>query len=450
MSLRLAWPQSLASRTLLLLLATGLVVYIAGILAYQLLAEEAAERDRIEQIADRLGAAMDALAAVPPRDREAAARELSSASFRITWNTTSLVDDLSHSDSGLQKLRQRLIQLAPELANREFHLRWDKHALAGVSSIVLGAAELTDRSYVIFSAAIIPTAVALLPGAFFVASVVFASIIVVAAFVLRTINAPLRRLADAAHHYGHDQSVLLPERGPREIVEVERAFNAMQHRIHRLITDLTQALAAVSHDLRTPIARLRLRCGLLTDRVLQAECEGDLAEMDAMVESILAYLRGEDDTEPRRATDLSSMLATLVDTATDAGHNAVLSGPSHAVVTVHGLSIKRALANLIDNATTYGGSARVKLEQTSERIRITIDDDGPGIAESEMPRVFEPFCRLEASRNREAGGVGLGLTIARRAIQREGGSIRLRNRPGGGLRAEVWLPLHFDAGKTVT
>jgi signal transduction histidine kinase len=432
-SLRLAWPQSLASRTLLLLLVTGLVVYIAGILAYQLLAEEAAERDRIEQIADRLGAAMDALAAVPPRDREAAARELSSASFRITWNTTSLVDDLSHSDPGLQKLRQRLIQLTPGLASREFHLRWDEHALAGVSSIVLGAAELTDHSYVIFSAAIIPTAVASLPGAFFVASVVFASIIVVAAFVLRTINAPLRRLADAAHHYGHDRSVPLPERGPREIVEVERAFNAMQHRIHRLITDLTQALAAVSHDLRTPIARLRLRCGLLTDRALQAECEGDLAEMDAMVESILA-----------------SMLATLVDTATDAGHNAVLSGPSHAVVTVHGLTIKRALANLIDNATTYGGSARVKLEQTSEHIRITIDDDGPGIAESEMARVFEPFCRLEASRNPEAGGVGLGLTIARRAIEREGGSIRLRNQPGGGLRVEVRLPLHPDGGKTVT
>jgi signal transduction histidine kinase len=442
----LAWPRSLAGRSLLLLLATTLVVYLVGILVYRLLAQDAAERSRLAQVADRLDSAMDALSALPPSDREAAARALSSASFRITWNVTSLVDDNSAHDAGLQELRRRLFELAPELSGHNLHLRWDEHSFGVARSVLLGAAELADRSYFIFSAAIIPAAVPSLPGAVFVASVLFASVIVVAVFVLYTINAPLRRLADAAHRYGHDESVLLPERGPLEIVEVERAFNAMQNRIHQLITDRTQALAAVSHDLRTPIARLRLRCGLLTDRNLQAECERDLAEMEAMVESTLAYLSGEDDAEPPRSIDLASMLATLVDAAVDAGRKAVLSGPRHVVATVNGLGIKRALSNLINNAVTYGGCARVRLEQRPNEVVITIDDDGPGIAETEMARVFEPFHRLGSSRNPGTGGVGLGLTIARQAIEREGGAIRLCNRPDRGLRVEVRLPVRRDDG----
>jgi hypothetical protein len=442
--LRPVWPQSLAGRTLLLLLATALVVYLVGILAYGLLAQDTAERSRLAQIADRLDSAMEALSALPAHDRDAAARALSSRSFRITWNSVSLVDDAAAPDARLRHLRERLFELTPALSGRDLHLRWDEHALAGTRSVLLGAAELADRSYLIFSAAIIPAAVPSWPGAFFVASVVFASIIVVAIFVLHTINAPLRQLADAARRYGNDQSVLLPERGPREIVEVERAFNAMHNRIQRLIADRTQALAAVSHDLRTPIARLRLRSGLLADPILQTEYERDLEEMEAMVESTLAYLRGEDETEPSRPTDIASILATLVDAATDAGRQASLSGERHVVAMVHGLGIKRALANLIDNALSYGGCARVNLERIPNHIRITIDDDGPGIAEADKPQVFEPFRRLESSRTPSTGGVGLGLTIARQAIEREGGTIRLSNRSGGGLRAEVRLPSRRD------
>jgi signal transduction histidine kinase len=443
----LGWPRSLAGRTLLLLVVTMVVVSLGGILAYRLLAQDAAERGRLSQIADRLGTAMVTLAELPPHERGAAARALSSASFRIAWSATSLVDDASAGDAGLLELRRRLIELTPELSSRELHLRWDEHAYAGRGTVLLGAAELADRSYANFSAAIIPAAVPSLPGLLLVALVVFASIIVVAVLVLHTINAPLRRLADAARSYGHGQPVHLAERGPREIVEVKRAFNAMQDHIHRLITDRTQALAAVSHDLRTPIARLRLRCELLPDRSLRTECERDLAEMESMVEATLAYLRGNDDAEPPRPVDLASMLTTLVDATVDAGGRATLSGPGHAVAIVRGLGVKRSLANLIGNAVTYGGCARVGLEQAPKEIRIVIDDDGPGISDADMQRVFEPFHRLEASRNSGTGGVGLGLTIARQAVEREGGSIRLCNRPGGGLRVEVRLPLHRDEGK---
>ena len=448
MTIRSLLPRSLAGRTALLLLATALIVYLGGIAAYRLLAQDAAERGRIAQIGDRVEAAVDAIDQLPAHDRPAAARALSSASFKITWSQASLVDDASEADPGLLNLRHRLIDLVPRLSGRTLYLHWDEHAVSGTRRVLLGAVGLTAGSYLVFSAAIAPTIIPVLPGALLVASLVFASAIVVAFFVLRTINAPLRRLAQAADQYGREKQVTLPERGPREIVQAERAFNAMQRRIQRLIADRTQALAAVSHDLRTPIARLRLRCGLLADEIVRGECERDLLEMEAMVEATLAYLRGDDDTEVPRLTDIASMLTTLVDAAVDAGHQATLAGPHHAVLIVRGLSVKRALANLIDNALAYGDVARVVLEQTADEVRIVIDDDGPGIPESDLPHVFEPFHRLEASRNRGTGGVGLGLTIARQAIEREGGSLRLLNRPEGGLRAEVRLPVHRAVAPT--
>ncbi|MGH7152595.1 MAG: ATP-binding protein, partial [Acetobacteraceae bacterium] len=313
-------------------------------------------------------------------------------------------------------------------------------------TVLVGAAGLRDGSFLVFSAAMAPTIIPALPSAPLVASLVFASAVVVAFFVLRTINAPLRRLAQAADQYGRGKPITLPERGPREIVQAERAFNAMQRRIQRLIADRTQALAAVSHDLRTPIARLRLRCGLLADATVRGECERDLLEMEAMIEATLAYLRGDDDTEVPRLTDIASMLTTLVDAAVDAGYQATLNGPYHAVLMVRALSVKRAVTNLINNALAYGDTAWVTLEQAADSVRIVIDDDGPGIPESDMPQIFEPFHRLEVSRNRGTGGVGLGLTIARRAIEREGGSLRLLNRAEGGLRAEIRLPVSRHDG----
>lgn len=447
MSLRRLWPRSLAGRSLLLLLATALLVYLGGILAYTLLLREAAERIRILQIADRLDTAMNTLAELPPRDRAAAAHALSSAGFRTIWSPTPMVDDAGAGDPGLNRLRRRLIGHSPELASREIRLRWDDHALAGAHSILLGAAQLGDHSYIVFSAAVVPTAIPPLPSVIWDVSFIFTSIVVVAVFLLYNINAPLRRLAEAVNRYGRGRPVVLPERGPREIVQVEQAFNALQRRIHQLIADRTHALAAVSHDLRTPIARLRLRCGFIADRTLQTDCERDLAEMEAMIDATLAYLRGDEEVEPPQPTDVASMLATLVDAAVDAGKKATLAGPRHAVLRLRALGVKRALTNLIDNAIAYGGCARVALEQTPQGLRITIDDAGPGIADADIPTVFEPFQRLETSRNRSTGGVGLGLTIARRAIEGEGGSLRLLNRFGGGLRAEVRLPARDDRGR---
>ncbi|MGH7118378.1 MAG: ATP-binding protein [Acetobacteraceae bacterium] len=430
---------------MVLLLATALIVYVGGILVYRLLAEEAAQRSRLVQVADRLRTSIDVLADLSADSRPAAAETLSSPGFRVTWSSMPLVADTSATEPRLESLRARFLELVPELSESDMRLRWDDHALAATHSIVLGGARLTDGSWITFSAALIPTAIPSLPSVLLAISFVFVSVIVVAIFLLYTINAPLRRLAQAADSYGRGRAVLLPERGPHEIVQVEQAFNALQRRIHRLIDDRTQALAAVSHDLRTPIARLRLRSGLIPDKTMQAESDRDLGEMEAMIDATLAYLRGDDDVEEPRLTDVASILATLVDAATDAGESVTLSGPHHAVALLRGLSIKRALANLIGNAVVYGESARIDCQQTADGIAITIDDCGPGIPEADLAAVFEPFHRLEASRSRATGGVGLGLTIARQAIERDGGSIRLVNREGGGLRAAIWLPARTDS-----
>jgi len=225
---------------------------------------------------------------------------------------------------------------------------------------------------------------------------------------------------------------------PREVVHAAQAFNRMQARIDRMIADRTQALAAVSHDLRTPIARLRLRASFLQDPELQRQFDADLAEMDAMVGTTLAYLRGDQEQEVRRPTDLAAILETLCDDATDAGKNVLYDGPAQARLTGRPLALKRAMSNLIDNAVYYGGAARVRVCIDDAACVVHVEDSGPDISEDQMDSVFEPFRRLDTARGR--GGSGLGLTIARQAVETNGGAITLSNRPEGGLRATVVLP----------
>ena len=220
----------------------------------------------------------------------------------------------------------------------------------------------------------------------------------------------------------------------------------MQGRIHRLVSDRTQALAAVSHDLRTPIQRLRLRAGFLDDTEAQRSIDTDLDEMEAMVEATLAFLRGDAGGEEFRPTDLAAILRTLCDEAADRGAAVAFAGPDHVLLNLRPVAAKRTFANLIDNALKYGGAARVTLRDSPAAVAVSVEDDGPGIPEAAMATVFEPFQRLEASRNRGTGGAGLGLTIARQAVEAHGGTIALSNRPGGGLLVTVRLPREDGTG----
>jgi signal transduction histidine kinase len=273
------------------------------------------------------------------------------------------------------------------------------------------------------------------------AAIMSGSILGTGAMVMRALNSPLRALTKAADALGHGQWAPVAVSGPRDVRQLAEAFNAMQARILRLIDDRTQALAAVSHDLRTPIARLRLRMDALCNGDLQGAATADLDEMEKMVASLLAFLKGQDDPEKPRPIDLVALLTTLVDDAVDQGGEARYEGPPRLMLTLRPLGIKRALSNLLENALLYAGSVRVCLKIEEREARILIEDKGPGIPEPELDRVFEPFHRLEQSRNRATGGTGLGLAIARGAVEREGGSIALLNRPEGGLSVSITLPL---------
>ncbi len=265
-------------------------------------------------------------------------------------------------------------------------------------------------------------------------------IVAIAMLLVRWLTGPLRRLAQTADGIGRGRVIGVPQDGPEEVQRVARALDAMQTRITRLVDDRTQALAAVSHDLRTPLTRMRLRTGFLDDPEVQAHMEADLGEMEGMIAATLAYLQGEAETEKPQLTDIGAMLSTLCNASADAGGDVTFDGLPHLEAKCRPVALRRAAANLIGNAVSHGGGGTVQLRSSNEGLSITVEDRGPGIPKDELERVFEPFRRLEASRNRSTGGVGLGLTIARQSVAEQGGTLTLANRATGGLAATITLP----------
>ena len=265
-----------------------------------------------------------------------------------------------------------------------------------------------------------------------------------AAFGLRRLARPLEALADAADAVGRGEPVHLPEgRGPLEIRRTALAFNRMQERIGRAMAERTRLLAAISHDLRTPITTLRLRAEMVDDLELRSRMLATLEEMQALTEAGLLLARGTAMDEPTTSVDLGALVESLADDQADLGADVVVEPlpGGRIVLRCRKLALKRALRNLVENAIRYGGNARLALTREKERIVITIDDDGPGLASDLLERVLDPFVRGEASRSPETGGSGLGLAIARAILRSHGGDVALANRETGGLRATVHLPL---------
>jgi signal transduction histidine kinase len=214
----------------------------------------------------------------------------------------------------------------------------------------------------------------------------------------------------------------------------------MHDRLQRFVQDRTRMLAAISHDLRTPLTSLRLRAEFVDDEETRTKILETLDEMERMTEATLTFAREEARREDTRTVDLAALVESLCEDLRDLGMDVTYSGPSRLLYPCRSVSLKRALRNLIENAVGYGRRARVGLEQTATEVPIVIDDDGPGIPEADFERVFAPFVRLEESRSQETGGIGLGMAIARSIVRGHGGDITLANRPEGGLRATLHLP----------
>lgn len=272
------------------------------------------------------------------------------------------------------------------------------------------------------------------------------SIAALAFVIARMTMRPLQELAEAATALGRDiNRPPLAESGATEIVQATRAFNAMQARLRHYFSQRTHMLAAITHDLQTPLTRLRLRLEKVGDAELREKLIGDLSAMQMMIREGLDLARSIESSEPMRPTDIDSLLDSVCADAVDGGQDVEFHGHPGISILGRPQSLRRCLTNLIDNAVKYGQYARVYIiperKDGQELVSICVRDGGPGIPEEYQQKVFEPFFRLETSRSRESGGTGLGLTIAQNIAQQHGGVLSLRNLPEGGLELRLSLPV---------
>ena len=444
-SIRL-WPRSLGGRTALVLLASLVVVQVAGLAIHGLDRTDALRFAQVRDVAVRAIGVYRTVALADPPSRAAVVRAIDAREgTKVRLEDSPPVSNLPPAFPDLQRavrVSMQLVPMPPSERPREYVF------LGGPAErrMIVGM-RLHDGKWVNVTLPMAPVRW-LLSGTFLVAFLLMT--IAAAALTLwavRRLTAPVATLAAAAERLGRDVNASpLSEDGPAELAKAAAAFNTMAARIRRFLADRNFMLAAIGHDLRTPITRLKLRAEFIEDDELRRKTLADLDELEAMVSATLAFGRDTLSDEPFAPLDLAELLRTLLDEAGDAWPEAAerlgYTGPDHLTVTARPLALKRALTNLVSNALKYGGGARLTLTPPRERmVTILVDDDGPGIPPEETDRVFQPFVRLEASRNRETGGVGLGLTIARNILRAHGGEVHLAPRPGGGTRATVMLPL---------
>lgn len=439
------WPDSIAGRIILVLLVGLTISHLVSVTDHYADPSVQLGVSDDAQLVERIAAASLAISRVGDADREPTAHSLSGPLLDAHWSPVSFVGHPTIPDprlDGLHASLHRALPWGPATAVQVAYAEEAFDALRehGVRREHLISVQLPDRSWANFRT--VATAPVPADSAHLLTSTTLMGlgIVLVSIVCVRLVTAPLRALAHATQRIGVDTAPI-PESGPREVRQAAKALNDMQARLRKLITDRTQTLAAVSHDLRTPITRLRLRAEFVEDAAQRLKMLADLDEMEAMVASTLAFLRGDVDDEPARLVDLGSLLATICDEMGDAGHRVRLAEGGPAPLLCRSLALKRAFANLIVNAVTYGGSASVAVRADAAAVTVTIDDEGPGIPVAERARVFEPFYRLESSRSRETGGTGLGLAVAQASVRAHGGTIVLSDRPSGGLRVTVRLPM---------
>ena len=277
---------------------------------------------------------------------------------------------------------------------------------------------------------------------FYAGGVVIASLLLVSLWMGRRVARPLQRLAEAARRLRTGEArEAVPETGPQPVREAARAFNAMSERVTTTLQSQRALMAAVAHDLRTPIAALRVRAEFVTDEDTRSRLLQTIGEMQAMTEAVLDAVRIDGSGEPARSVDVAALADSLCADMAEVGGDVSYASDVSLACVCRAAELRRALRNLIENALRYGAEARVSAEAAGGMAAIHVDDDGPGIPNGELERVFEPFARLEHSRSAETGGYGLGLAIARLIVRGHGGDVTLVNRVGGGLRATLTVPL---------
>jgi signal transduction histidine kinase len=437
--LKRVWaPSGLLGRVLAILLLTVLIEFGVSTFLYERATNFSVRDDEARRLAEHLVIGRRLLEERPAGERPAMAAELTTERYVLRWGREP--QPRPTSAPALTAMKAQVTAWEPTLADTDLRMRL---LSPGRNSLVAGELKLGDGTQLSFRTREPMTDPTLAFSRVLQALVPAVALMVLGGMLIRRTLLPLRRLSEAADTVGaggRTAAPPVPEDGPGEVRRVVAAFNRMQARIGGLIADRTQALAAVGHDLRTPLARLRLRTDGIHDEEVRAAVSADIAEMDAMVASLLDFLGGDSDPEKPVRVDLAVLCATLVDDAIDREREAEYVGPDHCERVLRPIGMKRALANLVENALHYGETLTVTLLDAEEGVVIRVEDDGPGIPEDKLASAVQPFVRLDPARHRDTKGFGLGLAIVARAAAAEGGRLELSNREEGGLRAEIVLP----------
>lgn len=427
----------IAGRIVAVLLLTLLLEFGVSTLLYERASRYAVREDEAHRLAEHLVISRKLIADEAPPARAKLAAELTTDRYALRWERA--LPPPPRLAPALDSMRAQIVAWEPTLAASNLRVQL---VSPGRNPYVVGGLTLPDGSWLYFRTIEPLVTVNLAFERILLTLIPAIALMILAILVVRRMLFPLRRLAAAADGFGSAGAEIVPETGPGDVRRVTGAFNRMQHRISRLIADQAQALAAVGHDLRTPLARLKLRAEAILDRDLRGSVAHDVAEMEAMIASLLAFLGGDDEPEQPVRADLAILCETIVDHLVDAGHDARYRGPAHLDAVIRPMALRRAINNLTDNAARYGTHVWLRLDRTGDMIRITVEDDGPGIAPEDMTRVLEPFVRLDDARARDTVGFGLGLAIVARTVASLGGTLTLGRREsigGGGLSAMITL-----------
>ena len=451
-------PDTIATRTLIVLIVGLAVSHALSMALYFTDRASALILAGGEHVGERIVTITRLVENASQTERLRIVELADNSGIRVASSAEAGVEDVTSLSWESEVLREGLIAHFGNEGGRNFRIRYavaaaieseyakETNKAPARGDSILASVQLSDGSWLNFTASVET------PESFwsfrFVLSigVMLAAVVILSAIVVYHVVAPLRLFARAAERLGVDvDAPPLPEAGPREVRQAARAFNEMQRRIGRFVEDRTQMIAAISHDLRTPLTRMRLRAEFIEGTEQQGKMLHDLDEMEKMISSVLSFARDAAADEPREVVDITALLQSVCDDAADAGQEVEFKTDGRTAISCRPTALRRALTNLIDNAAKYGERARVELEKIDDQIVVCIDDDGPGIPESECEKVFEPFYRIERSRSRETGGVGLGLSVARTIVRAHGGDIEVVNRPEGGLRLRVNLPCEQEA-----
>lgn len=417
------------------LLLNGLFGVLAGVWGKPSILEN--------NVMEKMATAAHIINAVPASERDLISKAASDSRCRVSWlknfEQANLPPSSSHDfEDGLRLMRNLLKW--PDAKMQAFDQEdWDSNVKERPYVLMI---QLQDSSWVQFSVPTRSWGLTPFNRNAIVLLLVIISVYVVALFATRHLAAPLEKFSKGARRFGRDfNAPPIPVAGPYEIRHVILAFNAMQAQIQHFLSDRTQMLAAISHDLRAPLTRMRLRGEFIEDPDQQARLFRDVDEMQAMIDGALNFFRDNARFEPATAFNISEMVLTIVDDYKDAGVDVSFDGPYHVVYTGRPIGLKRAVTNLLDNAIKYGAEPSITLRSDNENVFINVLDRGPGIPVEQQEQVFFPFYRIEGSRNRNTGGVGLGLSAARASVLEHGGTLIMNNRRGGGLQVTITLPL---------